>query len=161
MGRSGRWGGDRGGVEAVDDGRTDVGGRSARGIELSDEERFGDADGAAGGVCFPAPPVTADEAVGEVSVGEELLAAAEARHLPVDVLEVGGRVVMLGDRRGHRRQLEGSDGGGRGVAAAAERGEGARSTLVRDLTAAGTATEDIPSAVIDRFGTTPITAPPT
>lgn len=36
----------------------------------------------------------------------------------------------------------------------------AESTMVRDLTAANTPTEDIPAAVIDRFGTTPITAPP-
>ena len=37
----------------------------------------------------------------------------------------------------------------------------AESKMVRDLTTAGTPTQDIPAAVIDRFGTTPITAPPT
>ncbi|MFP5579754.1 MAG: PCYCGC motif-containing (lipo)protein [Acidimicrobiia bacterium] len=37
----------------------------------------------------------------------------------------------------------------------------AESTLVRDLTDAGTPAGDIPAAVIDRFGTTPTTAPPT
>jgi len=37
----------------------------------------------------------------------------------------------------------------------------AESTFVRDLTDAGTPAGDIPAAVIDRFGTTPTTAPPT
>ncbi len=36
----------------------------------------------------------------------------------------------------------------------------AESALVRDLTDAGTLAGDIPAAVIDRFGTTPTTAPP-
>lgn len=37
----------------------------------------------------------------------------------------------------------------------------AESTLARDLTDAGTPAGDIPAAVIDRFGSTPTTAPPT
>ncbi|HSP02721.1 MAG TPA: PCYCGC motif-containing (lipo)protein [Acidimicrobiales bacterium] len=37
----------------------------------------------------------------------------------------------------------------------------AESALVRDLTETGTPVDDIPAAVIDRFGTTPTTAPPT
>lgn len=36
----------------------------------------------------------------------------------------------------------------------------AESTLVRELVDAGTPAGDIPAAVIDRFGTTPTTAPP-
>lgn len=36
----------------------------------------------------------------------------------------------------------------------------AESTLVRELDAAGTPTGAIPAAVVDRFGTTPTTAPP-